>query len=410
MLTRRKFLQIGGAGALLVTAGATAPLFLSKTFSSNQVGATVAGKGRALVIVELSGGNDGLNMVAPYGDPEYYKLRPSLALPANEVLKFNAESGLHPGMKGLHRLYNDGKLAVVQGVCYPNPNYSHFEASDIWQSAQPGRPTDRTGWVGRWLDTQPAGSTMATSLTGEIPLTMYGQTTLVPAINGLDDFNFHTPNFYDDTDGTTRLNYARQIYKHVAQNPVEEFVRNSALDALSTADVIRQHSKEFQPGKGYPEGSTLAQQLQLVAQLLVSGLDFRVFYVKLDGFDTHTNQLSSQADLLTELSESLAAFQADLTRLGLQDNVTTMSFSEFGRRAGENGNGTDHGSAQPMLVLGGQVRGGMFGQRPSLTDLDNGNLKSSVDFRQVYATMLEKWLGVDAKPVLQKDWQQLNLF
>lgn len=409
MLSRRKFLKLGGAGALIVTAGASAPLFMAQSFSSLGPGAKAAGGPRALVIVELEGGNDGLNTVIPFENDQYYKLRPNLAIGKDQVLKLPGATGvgLHPAMATLQKLYQQGYLAIVQGVGYPNPNYSHFEASDIWQSAQPQRKADRSGWLGRYLDTQNDGQCKAASLVGESPLALYSRTTLVPAINGLEDFKFQADDYYSEGDGSQRLQLARQIYQHVTQDGLSEYVRAGALDALSIADVLARQSKEFEERKSYNSDSDLARQLASVVQMLVAGLDFRVFYVRLSGFDTHSNQADQHAGLLKDLSESLTAFYADLTRLGLAQQVVTLTFSEFGRRPQENGGGTDHGSAQPLLILGGQVRGGLYGPTPSLTDLDEDNLKYQIDFRQVYATVLKRWLGVKPEPLLGGNWSLL---
>lgn len=409
MLSRRKFLKLGGAGALVVTAGATAPLFMAQSFSSSQPGAKAAGGSRALVVVELEGGNDGLNTVIPFETDQYYKLRPTLAIPKAQVLKLEGATGigLHPAMTALQKLYHQGHLAIVQGVGYPNPNYSHFESSDIWQSAQSQRKADRSGWLGRYLETQPDGNRQAASLIGESPLALYSRTTLVPAINSLEDFKFQADDYYDG-EGAQRLQLARRIYQHVSQDSLAEYVRAGALDALSTADILARQAKDFGERKGYGD-SELARQLAAVVQLLVAGLDFRVFYVRLSGFDTHSNQLDQHTSLLKDLSESLAAFYGDLAQMGLAEQVITMTFSEFGRRAEENGGGTDHGSAQPLLVLGGNIKGGFYGQSPSLSDLDNGNLKHQIDFRQVYATILKDWLRVEPGPLLGGNWPLLTL-
>lgn len=405
MLSRRNFLKLGGAGALVVTAGSMSPLFMSKAFAAGQPGATVANGSKALVIVELSGGNDGLNTVVPFGNPAYYQLRPTLGIAANTVLKVNNNIGLHPSLKGLYQLYQAGQVAIVQGVCYPNPNYSHFEATDIWQSARPNNNNStQSGWIGRYLDNQKNGANLAASVTGDLPITLYSQTTLVPAISDLASFNFQSDNYYSGSDGSDRLQIMRRIYQQVEQNPVAEYVRNSALDALATADVLQRQLTHIQPGTGYPQNSDLSQQLATVVELLESGLEFRVFYTRISGFDTHSNETSTQATLLQDLGDSIAAFYNDLKRVGIANDVVLMTFSEFGRRAEENGSGTDHGSAQPMFIVGNPVKGGVYGAHPSLTDLDDGNLKATTDFRQVYATLLENWLKVPSQSVLDQVW------
>ncbi len=409
MLTRRKFLTLGASGVLIATAGAAAPLFVARSFASSQPGASLAGGPRALVVVELNGGNDGLNTLIPYGDPLYYQLRPNLGIPAGQVRKLDKLQGLHPSLEGLQKLYANGRVAIVQDVAYPNPNYSHFEASDIWQSAQLTKSSNRSGWLGRYLQSQPAGKQKAASLAGDNPLALYNETTLVPAINGLDDFIFKTDDYFSG-DGETRLNIARQIYQRVEQNSLAEFVRASALDALAVSGLLHSRSTQcFQPSEGYPD-SDLGRQLSAVSQLLAADLDFRIFYVRLGSFDTHSGQLDQHASLLQDLGDSLAAFYADLDRKGFANQVLTMTFSEFGRRVSENGSGTDHGSAQPMFLVGGQLKPGLRGNPASLSDLDDGNLKHKLDFRQVYATILKDWLGLDPEPILGGKWDFLPLF
>ncbi len=406
MLSRRKFLKMGGVGAVMAMSYASVPLFISKAFASSQPGATAAGGQRGLVIIELSGGNDGLNTVIPFEDPQYYNLRPNIAIPANQVLKLKDGVGLHPQMGALHRMFQDGKVAVIQGVGYPNPNYSHFESADIWHSAQPSKGASRTGWLGRYLEN--ASGSKAANFSGENPLALYTQTTIVPAFNGLDEFYFNLGDYYYQ-DGQIKQGVARRIYQQAHNNPLAEYIRASALDAIATAEVIQKQIKEDGRGKGYPE-TALGYQLEAVGQVLKAELDFRVFYIKLTGFDTHSNQPDQHASLLQDLSDSLAAFFNDLRQAGLSGNVTAMTFSEFGRRPEENGNGTDHGSAQPMFVVGDSVKGGVYGQAPSLTNLDDENLRFSIDFRQVYASVLDGWLNVKSQAILEQQWQSLSIF
>lgn len=407
MLSRRKFLKLTGAGAVLAMGYASVPIFVTKAFASTQPGAAAAGGNRSLVIIELSGGNDGLNTVVPFEDSQYYNLRPNIAIPQNQVLKLKDGLGLHPQMGALHKMYQDGKVAVVQGVGYPNPNFSHFESADIWYSAQPGLGSAaRSGWLGRYLDNAPFAK--AATFSGDNASALYTQTTIVPAFYGLDQYSFQEFNYYSD-DSQTRLQVARNIYQQAQTSPLAEFIRASALDAVNTAEVIQKQIKEDGRGKGYPE-TDLGYQLEAVGQVLKAGLDFRVFYVKISGFDTHSNQPDYHASLLQDLSDSLAAFYADLRQAGLGGNVTTMTFSEFGRRPEENGYGTDHGSAQPMFIVGDSVRGGIYGQAPSLTNLDDDNLKYNLDFRQVYANVLDGWLNVDSKLILDQQWGNLSIF
>jgi uncharacterized protein (DUF1501 family) len=406
MFNRRKFLKIGAVGAVVATAGASVPLVFSQSFASAQPGAVVAGGNKALVIIELNGGNDGLNTVIPYEDSTYYNLRPNIAIPAGDVLKIGNDLGLHPAMKSLHKLYQDGKMAIVQGVGYPNPNLSHFEASDIWQSAQFGNAA-RTGWLGRYLEQFDHNAKLAASITDVSPLTLYNRTTLVPSINGLENLKFSSHDYYYE-DGAIRQAYARRIQEYSQALPIADFIKSSTLDALSTADALQKRLKDYEPDKSYPE-TDLARQLWSIAQMLKADLPFRIFYVQLSGFDTHTAQLYEHAALLEELSDSVTAFYQDLKSAKMADNVLLMTFSEFGRRPQESGSGTDHGTAQPMFLIGNPVKGGIYGKSLSLSDLDEDNLKHTVDFRQVYATVLKDWLKIDPAKILGNSWQPLPL-
>jgi uncharacterized protein (DUF1501 family) len=406
MLSRRKFVKLSGLGAVIAMAYASVPIFVSKAFAATQPGAATAGGQRALVLIELSGGNDGLNTVVPFEDARYYNLRPNIAIPAKDVLKLQDGIGLHPTMSALHGLYQSGRVAIVQGVGYPNPNYSHFESADIWYSAQPSKGADRTGWVGRYLENSPA--TKAANFSGDNPLALYTQTTIVPAFNGLDEFYFQPSNYYND-DAQARYDTARRIFQQAESNPLAEYIRSSAFDAITTAEIIQRNVRETGRTPGYPE-SDLGNQLEAVSQLLKANLDFRVFYLRLSGFDTHSNQPDQQAQLLQDVSDSLAAFYNDLRQAGLAGNVTAMTFSEFGRRPAENGGGTDHGSAQPVFVVGDSVRGGLYGTAPSLDNLDDENLRFGLDFRQVYASVLDGWLGLDPAKILDQTWPTLPLF
>lgn len=412
MLTRRRFLQVGG---IMTMAGAMAPSFVARTLAASNV--SLADNKRALVVIQLGGGNDGLNTFVPYSDDQYAKLRPTIGLKADQLLKLDENFGLNNNLKAFKELYDNNQLAIMRGVGYPNPNYSHFRSMEIWQSGEPEKVV-RSGWLGRYLeqvngqvDIKRLGMTVGNpSLGGGAPLAFWTEKTVVLSYNGPQSFTFRTDGTNKD-DREAQLAAAKRIYNVATKNDLAEYIRTAALDALSASDSLEKLAANYKPQATYPN-TPFAERLKNVAQVLGSDFGARVFYVPMDGsFDTHFNENPTHDRLLGVLSEGLSAFYKDLQGQGLADNVLTMTFSEFGRRVAENGSrGTDHGSAAPMFVIGGKnaIKGGMYGVQPSLSDLDNGNLKAQVDFRSVYATVLKNWLGVDPKPVVDGDFPILD--
>lgn len=428
MITRRNFIKVGG---VMTMAGAFAPAFVAKSLSAATT--TTAQSKRALVVVQLTGGNDGLNTVIPYADQTYYQIRPTIGIPADQVLKLDQQLGLDPGLKAFKDFYDAGQLAVVRGVGYPNPNYSHFRSMEIWQSGTPDTVA-KDGWIGRYLNTQVSADGSNSRDVGKLamnignggqgggaPLAMWTDKTVVLSYNGAQSFRFVGDTNATKTGGTDRdaqLAAAKKIYNIATGNNVADYIRNSALDALNSSDQIEKIAAAYKTDVTYPN-TPFAGRLKSIAQLLSSDYGTRIFYVAADGgFDTHFNEQLPGAGgqgyhskLLSGVAEPLAAFYKDLAAKGLADNVMTMTFSEFGRRVAENGShGTDHGSAEPMFVIGGTgaVKGGLYGTQPSLTDLDNGNLKVQVDFRSVYGTLLKNWLGAEPAPVVGGDFPLLD--
>ncbi len=406
--TRRQFLKTSLAGGSLISLGATVPVFLSRTAAAapeaNQPGA----RDTILVVVQLTGGNDGLNTVIPYGDPEYAKLRPNLRIAKNQVHKLDDAVGLHPAMDKLAKLLDDHALAVVQGVGYPNPNQSHFRSMDIWQAASTAA-TLTEGWLGKALKKMPAAP--AFHLAGandSSPLALAGAPVRVPTISSLNDFQLQVT---AASGADTREQ--RAVIEGVAQTGgrpgLLDFVQRTASNTYASSRRLQEVGKNYQPKVPYPN-TALANHLKVAAQLIDAGLGARLFYVAIDGFDTHANQLNTHANLLRQLSDALTAFYQDMAARGHKDRILMMTFSEFGRRAHENGSrGTDHGTAAPMLLVGGKVKAGVVGRHPSLTDLAFGNLKHAIDFRQVYATVLDQWLGVTSQDVLGEKFQTVSL-
>jgi uncharacterized protein (DUF1501 family) len=411
-LGRRDLLR---RGALFVALGLTAPSFVARTAAAAQAGGaslTQADRRRTLVVVQLGGGNDGLNTVVPVGDDAYYKARPTLAIPRADTLPLVDGLGLNPALKGFQALQGAGRLAIVQGVGYPNPNRSHFRAMDIWQTAAPER-YEQTGWLGRYLDAsccgeQPKpGATRldAVSLATGGPRAFWNEHVLVPSIPDLEHFQLQT----DARDRDRTLDALRMIYDDDEQAGLyQSLVRRVGAEALESSEELARIAASYRPSATYPT-TQFARGLQTIAQLVNADLGTRIFYISLSGFDTHSGQKNAHTRLLQQLGEGLAAFYADLDGHGHGDRVVTLAFSEFGRRVAENASGgTDHGAAEPVFLFG-PVRGGVVGAHPSLTDLDAGDLKYAVDFRAVYATLLDGWLGANPASVLDGDFGRLPL-
>jgi uncharacterized protein (DUF1501 family) len=410
--TRRDLL---GRGALLVAAGLTAPSFIARTaMALNSQAETPAATSRnILVAVQLSGGNDGLNTVIPFGDPGYYQARSSLAIPSSDVLSLTDTVGLHPNLGGLKTLYDQSLVAIVQGVGYPNPNRSHFRSMDIWHTARPDI-IERTGWLGRYLDACQCGQDQplpAVSAGDQLNSLFYAEHTLVPAVASIGGFSLQTESG-DRNSRSVQIQTLRNIYQQAGNWPTHEaLMRKTALQAMDAADQLAQAAGAYHSPVQYPANNPLATQLQMVAQIIAGNLGTRVFSVQLGGFDTHAAQFDQQANLLLQLGDALNAFQQDLAAMGKQNDVLLMSFSEFGRRVVQNGsNGTDHGTAEPMFVIGPRVAGGLYGTYPALADLDdNGDLKFSTDFRNVFAAVLRDHMGLDPTPVLAGTYEPVSV-
>ncbi len=400
MSSRRCFLAAGLSGLPVISLARSVPGFLAQTARA----AAPEKDGRVLVVIQLDGGNDGINTVVPFADEGYAKLRQELRLPADRVLKVTDRVGLHPSMTGAAKLLESGRLAVVQGVGYPNPDRSHFASMAIWQTAR----LDRTehgglGWLGRGLDvdSSAAGQRAAFHVgSGASPVALRGRRSATTSLEHLADLRLDA--------GV--MKQANSSHDHAPAGDLTAFVRRSALDAYITADRISDLASSSKQDGAYPQ-TALAHRLALIAQLLKGGSSARVFYTAQPGFDTHAAQAPVHASLLSELSGALLAFLDDLARARLADRVTVLCFSEFGRRAAENGSGgTDHGTAAPVLLAGPGVKSGLVGPTPSLCDLEDGDIKMSIDFRRVYASVLESWLGIRSEAALGGKFESLPLF
>ena len=407
--TRRQFLQRTLAGTSALSLGLAVPRFLQSSAAA-MANRQASAAGRILVVVQLSGGNDGLNTVIPYRDPAYAKNRVALRIPASQVLTLNDEVGLHPRLTGLAQLWEDRQLAVVQGVGYPNPNRSHFESMDIWHSCQRDRQQQRTGWLGRALDATPSAQRSDLPALhlgrGELPLPLAARRTAAPSAPSLEACQLRTSN------GALPSSALREIADSApADNdaPLAQFLQQTMLTALDASQKVQETAAQQRTAQSYP-ATGLGGKLRTVAQLIDAEVACPIYYVSLDGFDTHANQAAAHAALMGELSGALAAFTTDLQARGHLDRVLVMTFSEFGRRVKENASlGTDHGAAAPMMLLGNQVHAGCIGAHPSLTDLDDGDLKHHTDFRSVYSAVLEDWLGCPAEPVIGQKFERVKI-
>lgn len=401
---RRRFLETTLGSSALLSMGLTAPAFLTRTASAAQ---SSAGD-NVLVVVQLSGGNDGLNTVIPYADDAYEKNRIVLRIAKSQVLKVDSHIGLHPQMSGFHQLVEAGRLAIVQGVGYPNPDRSHFRSMDIWHTARSEVEDKRDGWLGRCLDCSPAatgGDVPALHLgAGPLPLALASLKTAVPSIESLEGFQLRADG------GALPLASLSQLAQAARPEAAEllEFMRQSTLYAYTSSREVQEVLKHEKEASGYPSFN-LARKLKQIAQLIDAGLNTRIYYVSQDGYDTHANQLGGHAALLNELSASVTAFVNDLAGRGQVDRVLVLCFSEFGRRVRENASqGTDHGTAAPVFLAGGRVQPGTVGDQPSLSDLDaEGDLKFHTDFRRLYAALLEHWLGCRSEGVLGRHFEPL---
>jgi uncharacterized protein (DUF1501 family) len=398
MTDRRSFLKTSLGITVL---GGTMPLAFMRAAAAQTLpalGSTID-PNNVLVVVQMGGGNDGLNTVVPYTDDDYHRVRPTIRVNETSVLKLSDRIGLNPALAGLNELYAEGRVALVQGVGYEHPNRSHFEATQIWETASPVHPLS-TGWLGRTLDreyplgTKPPTLFSAVALGDELPTALVASHVDVPAIGALNSYAYKT---VGDVKAKAGILYDGA---KPGSSPYLGLIAETARQAYHGGDVLRDKISSYTPGATYPTDG-FSNQLKLAAQIIGSNLGTRIIFVSLGSFDTHANQRVRQDQLLKIMGDGLLAFYKDLAAHNRDKQVLTMTFSEFGRRVAQNAsNGTDHGTAMPLFILGGTVKGGVYGDHPSLTDLDAGDLKFHTDFRSVYATVLERWLARDSNTVL----------
>ena len=432
--TRRDFLRTTVLGGALSW---TVPSFVAQTFTALHAEADGAltqvqtGKdGPILVLIQLAGGNDGLNAVVPYTNDFYHNARPTIGIPANQVLPLNDTLGLNPGLTGFKSLYDAGHLSIVNGVGYPNPNRSHFRATEIWQTASDEDKYLTDGWIGRYFDNacQGCDPTVGVNIGPRLPQAFSSHKPTGISLENPGSYRFMGPKTNDDetaayrsmnpTDDSTPEANAGASVSMVSgtvtlQNGQSalDFLERTSMDAQISSDKILAIAAKTQSSAPYPNNG-FAKNLQLVARLIAGGLPTRVFYVSQGGYDTHTGQRNAQDNRLKELGEAVKAFTDDLTAMGEFDRVMIMTFSEFGRRVQENASqGTDHGAAAPMFLIGSKMKTGLLGAEPSLApaDLLDGDIKFNTDFRSVYASILQEWMKTNSIPILGQQFPTLPI-
>lgn len=396
LLKRKDFIQLGS----LATASFMVPQFL-KAFERGNV---VPQGNKVVVILQLSGGNDGLNTVIPYRNDIYYKNRPLLGIEKKSALTLTEEAGLNPALTAFKDLYDDGSLGILNNVGYPNPDRSHFRSMDIWHTASPANEYWNQGWLGRYLDAQCAGCdkpTQAIEIDDVLSLALKGENNKAIAVkNPATLFGTSNEKFFKEV---------MQKNKHDEHEPVD-YLYKTLSETLSSANYIFKQSRVHASKASYPN-TDLGNSFKTIASLIFSDINTKVYYVSLGSFDTHVNQQAQQTRLFTEMNDAVKAFVADLKTNNRFEDVLLFSFSEFGRRVAQNAsNGTDHGTANNMFfVSGGLQQKGLINSLPSLTDLSEGDLKYSIDFKNVYATVLNKWLNVkDENRILKGNYELLN--
>jgi len=396
LINRRRFLQVGS----LASAAVMMPRFLKALES----GHLVPPGNKVLVILQLSGGNDGLNTIIPYRNDIYYKMRPDLGVKREKALSLNDELGIHPALKGLKGLYDDGALGVLNNVGYPNPDRSHFRSMDIWHTGSASKDYWSDGWVGRYLDAQCSGCdkrAQALEIDDTLSLALKGEMAKGLALTD--------PNRLF---GTSNDKYFRELLQqHQEEDPHSHaaYLYKTMGETITSAAYIQQQSRLYKTKETYPN-TELGRNMKTIANLIMSDISTKVYYVSHGSFDTHVGQQGQQERLFQQLDEAVTTFTQDLKKNNRFQDVVLMTFSEFGRRVGQNASGgTDHGTANNMFLVGGGLQQkGVLNEGPDLTDLQEGDLKYTVDFKSVYATLLHKWLNADDQLILKAQYPHLS--
>ncbi|MCH7844080.1 MAG: DUF1501 domain-containing protein [Chloroflexi bacterium] len=369
-------------------------------------------KDPVLVVLQLAGGNDAMNTIVPYGNPKYYDHRPNVMVPQDQVLPINDEIGFNPNMAPIKKLYDEGHVAVIQGVGYPTGSRSHFRSMDIWHTCEPQKVGDE-GWLGRVVrDLDPTQENVLTAVNfgRGLPRALVAPGVPVASVGNLETYGVLTG--IDDVDQRLKaLDVFSKVYTPmIGTGPVMDYLAHTGLDALKGADILSAAPEMYSSTVEYG-GDTVSQYMRNIVQTHLAGFGTRVLYTTapFNSFDTHAGQLAAHTRLWSETSRAVADFYDDLQEHNAGENVMLLVFTEFGRRVKDNGSGTDHGAGGHCFVIGEKVKGGLYGEYPSLDadKLDEGDMQFNTDFRSVYSTILEKWMGLDAKPIVNGEFEQL---
>lgn len=395
-MDRRNFLKqsVFASGTALVPAFLKGMEFLTPDQLSSY---------KNVIIIQLSGGNDGLNTIIPISNDLYHSLRPTIAKKVNQTLKITNDLAFNDKLKAIKDLYDQGEVSIINNVGYPNPNRSHFRSTDIWQTASNTNEYLSTGWIGRYLDANCQNPYQAIEVDNSLSLALKG--------NFKNGIAVSDPNqLYRTTREPFFSSIVNQTKKEMLDENNQGYLYKTMLETYSSASYIHETSKIYKTNTEYPK-SAFAKNLKTIADFIISGLKTRVYYSSLSGFDSHVNQLNSQDRLLGVYADAVGALVKDLKKNNRFKDTLILTFTEFGRRVQQNGSrGTDHGSANSILAIGGSLKkAGIYNELPNLSDLDkNGDIKYSIDFRSVYATILNNWLGVNDKTVLNKNFENLG--
>ncbi|MBM3958774.1 MAG: DUF1501 domain-containing protein [SAR202 cluster bacterium] len=373
---------------------------------------SASGKPPVLVVLQLSGGNDFMSTVVPYGDPHYYDFRKTVGIKEADVLRVDGRIGFHPALKTLKSMYDQGQVAIIQGIGYPNPDRSHFRSMDIWHTAEPSKIV-ADGWLGKAihdLDPQKQNVCTGVSFGQGLPRAMYFSGTPVISVAHLESYGLLTT--LSGREQRAALNAFTRMYapeEFGEASLVLGHIGQTGRDAMTGADMLKVAPQKYQSSVEYAS-DTLAQSLRGIAQVHLSGVGTRVFYAQHGGYDVHGSQIQTQPKLLGQVSRAVNDFFADLRDHDAAENVVMLIFSEFGRRVRDNGNGTDHGSGGGAFLLGERVRGGLYAEYPSLAPerQSSGDLAYNNDFRVLYSTILEQWMGLDAVPIVNGTFEQFD--
>ncbi len=400
-MKRREFIK---TSALTTVGTLWVPAFV-KTLENNTLPKTVGGN-KSLIIIQLGGGNDGLNTFVPFQNDIYYRERPQIAIGTSEVIKLNDELGLNPALESLRSIYEDGNMLLINNVGYPEPDRSHFRSMDIWQSASDASQYLDTGWVGRYLDATCGGTCdmthQAIEIDDTLSLAMKGENIKGMAMQSAQKL-------YRTTQSNQMKYLAKQAHHHEHAHSPAAYLYKTLAQTVSSAAYIQEKTKNINTKADFPQNE-FGKRLKTISELLQADLQTRVYYASLSGFDTHVNQKNTQERLLKIYADAVQALVADLKKNGKLADVLILTFSEFGRRVKQNGSaGTDHGTANNVWLIGGGLKkAGVFNEAPNLSNLQEGDLKHSVDFRSIYATILSKHFGVDDKIILGKNFEKLT--